>query len=590
MRTNFLYGSKTGAGLSDLKEAIARQAADLPLMGQHWPSNWLSVEKLLLDHLEHHIDSGEYVACCQSCQVNPTIAHGSLGSYLHDLGKILYFRDDDVLSNFVVLKPNWVSKAISKVLDDTSTIFAKGVLSHADLPRIWDKDENDERYEPHLRPIFLRLMERFDLSYQIEADAPENHPNRSLVPQLLPFQPPLDATIWPANPPEGPTQVSMIYRLGFVPAGIISWFIVRTHRYSVNLHWRDGVVLEYEKHSSRVELSPLLREIRLVVWGSQPHNFFTILKNTMDLILSRFEGLSIQRDVPCICHWERGGSPCSRYYPYEDLVRRMEAKRHKVECPNSFAEISVPTLLYGIHTSTDEQVMQNIRQDQQAIRARLDELQKLDLILEKLSQQSELIARNFTRQWNLEMHKLNVECPNTFCIMTGNSNPFNVKNWVSQEYTMYLLCQHPARPHIVGEGYTIRKPEEWWATISPWLNHLIKFLKFAVPMGKVIGAVYDEVAFKQMESRIDLLEKISESLPMITNPDSMEGLERRSEIAKGHEVIGSALRALHHYLKEVDPSQIWGGLMKTMTPDGNILWLCDEHRQPFEAKPLVLDI
>ena len=66
-----------------------------------------------------------------------------------------------------------------------------------------------------------------------------------------------------------------------------------------------------------------------------------ILKNTVDLILARFEGLQIQRDVPCICHWERGAAEtCKRFYHYEDLIRRIEASRYKVECPDTFVEVS----------------------------------------------------------------------------------------------------------------------------------------------------------------------------------------------------------------------------------------------------------
>ena len=65
----------------------------------------------------------------------------------------------------------------------------------------------------------------------------------------------------------------------------MSWFIVRTHRYTQNLHWREGVLLVYQDHQARVELNPMQRELRLVVWGIQPHNFFTILMSTLDMIL-----------------------------------------------------------------------------------------------------------------------------------------------------------------------------------------------------------------------------------------------------------------------------------------------------------------
>jgi len=48
--------------------------------------------------------------------------------------------------------------------------------------------------------------------------------------------------------------------------------------------------------------------------------------------------------------------------------------------------------------------------------------------------------------------------------------------------------------------------------------------------------------------------------------------------------VGPALRALHTFLKEADPNERWGNLHKVVTPDGNILWLCGQHRQQYEAK------
>ena len=283
----------TGEGLTELQSILANQAAQLPLMGLPWPQKWVDVEQDLLSRSDHHIDAETYMKCCEKCGVEAEMAKGTLGNYLHDLGKILYFRDDYVLSNLVVLKPNWVTKAISLVLTDDATREAKGILSHSELPRIWDIDEEGNVYEPYLYPVFLRLMERFDLSYQIEADIPGDHPTRSLIPQLLPHQPPESLPPWPLALTQGLTQVEMVYRLDFVPAGIMSWFIVRTHRYTRNLHWREGALLEYEEHQARAELNPMLRELRLVVQGSLPQNFFTILKNTFDLILSRFEGLKL---------------------------------------------------------------------------------------------------------------------------------------------------------------------------------------------------------------------------------------------------------------------------------------------------------
>ncbi|MBA2681600.1 MAG: leucine-rich repeat domain-containing protein, partial [Ktedonobacteraceae bacterium] len=276
--------NKEGTEVETLKAAIATHAASLPLVGQPWPTSWVEAEKALLARKEHHISAERYRRICAVRRIQARFAQGTLGSYLHDLGKILYFRDDYELSNLVVLKPNWVTKAISLVLEDKSVEKAHGILAHAELPRIWSVDETGTPYEPHLYAVFLRLMEKFDLSYQIGSDIPGQRATHSLVPQLLPHQPPAGLPGWPERPAQGHTHLQMVYRFDFVPAGIMSWFIVRTHRYTLDKHWREGVLLTYQQHDARVELNPMLREIRLVVWGVQPHNFFTILKDTLDLI------------------------------------------------------------------------------------------------------------------------------------------------------------------------------------------------------------------------------------------------------------------------------------------------------------------
>jgi internalin A len=211
-------------------------------------------------------------------------------------------------------------------------------------------------------------MERFDLSYQIDPERPGSPTTRSLIPQLLPHQPPTNLPALLKIQTDDQIQLEMRYRFDFVPAGIMSWFIVRTHCYTQNLHWREGVALNYQNQQARVELNPRRREVRLVVWGVQPHNFFTILMSTMDLLLTRFEGIRVQRDVPCLCHRQRGTlEPCPGYYPFEYLVRCIDAGKHEVECRESLLSVSVPELLYGIHISTNEQIIRDIMQGQQRL-------------------------------------------------------------------------------------------------------------------------------------------------------------------------------------------------------------------------------
>jgi len=588
---NLSVSNETGDEIPELKKTLAQVASLLPQMGQPWPENWLTVESALISLETHHISAEEYLQICQENQVDQEIGRGSLGGFLHDLGKILYFRDDDMLSNLVVLQPNWVTKAISRVLRDEKTSAASGLLDHADLERIWGQAEAGLQYPRYLYPVFLRLMERFDLSYQIQGETPKDPTTHSLIPQLLPHQPPDDLPHLPDVPRKGQAQLEMIYTLSFVPAGIMSWFIVRTHRFTTGKQWRDGALLIYQEQTAFVELNATRSEIRLFVWGTQPHNFFTLLRETVDLILQRFKGLDIRREIPCICHWEPAVSAfCGRFYRFEDLVRRVKAGIHTVQCPETFQDVHVPTLLFGIHRSTDPDVVAKIEANYQVLLSLKTDQDKLieqaQQILKQNAQMAELLNSNFARLWNLEQQRIDAECPATFYLETLTKKSLRPRDWISQAYRLTLVCQHPPTPHPVGDGYELRQSTEWWAEVSPWINQVVKFLKFAIPRGKELGELVLPDWVGNMESGLDLMTEILDVVPEFIVEEELKDLNIQAPASQVARPTGAALRALYSYLDQADRTHYWSGLSKTITPDGNILWLCEKHRQPFIAKPL----
>src|SRR5262249_34411447 len=161
--------------------------------------------------------------------------------------------------------------------------------------------------------------------------------------------------------------------------------------------------------------------------------------------------------------------------------------------------------------STYDQVLQDLQAGQQAL---LRETQAIGSGISELQatvqQLSEQLRRNFTREWNFRLKEMDAECPSTFTLMAKERSAFRPKDWVSQEYELWLLCQHPPGPHAVGKAYPVRQAEEWWVAVSPWLKHLIEFAKFAVPMAGAVGEVgVDEASFKAMKPDIGLLEEIT---------------------------------------------------------------------------------
>ncbi len=147
---------------------------------------------------------------------------------------------------------------------------------------------------------------------------------------------------------------------------------------------------------------------------------------------------------------------------------------------------------------------------------------------------------------------------------------------------------------MVGKGYDLRQSEQWWATLSPWLGYLLKFLKYGLPLNQVTGlgdmAGLTEEGLKEIEAGVKLLEQINSDLPRLEEADVLSRMAAHPHLAEESEIVGPALRALHGFLKEADPDRVWGGLRKTLTPDGNILWLCAEHRRVYEVAPLSLEM
>ena len=75
----------------------------------------------------------------------------TLAKLMHDLGLIIYYDSDEGLKDVVVLNPEWLTKAISYVLDDRTTFDVGGVLAHTRLKAIWQERENGypSQYHPY---------------------------------------------------------------------------------------------------------------------------------------------------------------------------------------------------------------------------------------------------------------------------------------------------------------------------------------------------------------------------------------------------------------------------------------------------------
>lgn len=329
-------------GIDDLRRDVQSLAMGLDVMKTPWLTAWLNVRKELeaLAQKLNHISYGAYLDICEENGLTPEDAL-SLAKYLHDLGVILYYHEDLLLRDLVILSSEWGTDAVYKILDEQERRLKgrNGILRPCkDLDQIWtDREKYPRAYHPHL----LNLMENFQLTFPIEN-------GDYLVAELLEGQAiSLDLSF------EFNETLRFRYDYDFMPAGVITRFIVAANEYlevrdGVRQCWKKGAYLRSGDAYALIQLfdAPPDRHIMILVSGPDPRGrqeLLTVIRKKLDQVNSLFHKIQIIRRIPCIC---RPG--CPTRFGYEDLLRAERKGKHTVECQTSWEDVSLHKLMDGV--------------------------------------------------------------------------------------------------------------------------------------------------------------------------------------------------------------------------------------------------
>jgi internalin A len=242
------------------------------------------VRRALEDDERNHISAEEFFRICAANGFAAEEDMRQLGGYLHDLGVCLYFQDDPVLSHTVILKPEWGTTAVYRVLDDRQIIESRGVFDLADLRRIW----HEPTYQV-MRGQLLRLMERFSLCFTMPGTT------TYVAPQLLSGQP--AQYDW-----DEPGGLTLRFDYDVMPKGIVQRLIVALHRLiDGNAVWRNGVVLRYDTGRAEVIEDYHRRRLRIRLGRRDPKMMLSIIDLALDTIHESYPDLRLEKFRQCDC-------------------------------------------------------------------------------------------------------------------------------------------------------------------------------------------------------------------------------------------------------------------------------------------------
>jgi hypothetical protein len=107
-------------------------------------------------------------------------------------------------------------------------------------------------------------------------------------------------------------------------------------------------------------------------------------------------------------------------------------------------------------------------------------------------------------------------------------------------------------------------------------------LKHAAPLaGPILGMTVAHVS-ERLKAEVDAMTELVNQIPELTRPPDLLGQDSRPVSGPAVRAATEAdFRALESLLLKLDPDRIWGGLSRTVTPEGLTLYLCLEHAEGY---------
>ncbi|WP_417914163.1 COR domain-containing protein [Candidatus Electronema sp. JM] len=580
-------------GIEELKRRIAEVAASLPEVGRSVPKSFQEVRQDLRDIGKPFLPLEQVLAVCHDRKMDEETAKLFI-TISHRLGHLIHYEHDKALRDLVVLKPDWLATAISFVLDDEETRDRQGLVRLSRLSQLWNDPAREEeyRYPAELHPVFLRLMERFDLSYRAAEPGAENEDDPlSLIAQLVRDTRPAErlAQEWPQQPGAGDIEQRQICRIvddkgqSANAEGLFYQLIVRLHKYSLgrnchceSVHWQRGLLLDND-YNGRALLEHKGNDIHLTVRAPYPEFFLAMLTDEVKNLVKFFwEGLRCNVMVPCLL------PPCQGLFEIRKLIENKRRGRPDQPCPLCNEWQNIDELLRNAPSEKPIRLEQ-LQAEFAVVNLKLD---RMDATTSRILSQ---IDKSFSDLFQLFVDEAK-EGPRLFSLYPVDPGFFDKPDWISHKFRLVLWCEHSRLPLPLLNGadstqgvYELDFSRQWVKETAPFFQTLTATLSLVLPAAASgIKLALDDPGYKAIEEQLgfgkdcfDALLKGGKNLGgWISEQDAAElphGTAVRAD--------GAVLRELHSLLKAKDIG--FGGLKKVLNKRQEFLWVHPQFAEEY---------
>ncbi|MEZ7278430.1 COR domain-containing protein [Pseudoalteromonas sp. 68 DY56-GL68] len=224
-----------GDSISTLHASIERQLPNLPGINKKLPENWHEVKNAMSKYKETQnvIDKSVFENLCNKEKVLGAPLQSALLKILNSIGTVIAYPNDFRLKLNQILKPEWVTNAVYKIVRTPSE--TPGLYSEEKISDIL-KDGYSHAHQQWL----IDLLIKFELGFRLAETSD------LLIPMRLPsVMPEFDRRQYN----QGLNLRFNYHRIGLLKQNVLPQLIVRMHTYvdeNTSKYWRHGLFLKHE--------------------------------------------------------------------------------------------------------------------------------------------------------------------------------------------------------------------------------------------------------------------------------------------------------------------------------------------------------
>lgn len=545
--------SVTGHNIENLREVIARHAADLPDMGQPFNRRWAQAraDVLALRQKKPWIDFDEFSHVCSKRGITDQDQLRTLAwTYLHSMGRAVWYgspvhRDDildePLLEDTIVLDAVWLSRAFVQVLDDEETRASRGMLDHRRLPFIWTHHGRTgwHSYKPKEYEILKLVMRRFDVALPTR----ESNGTRSLVPQLVPHDAP--RLPWDsATRAPGARTMRLACRLDYQATGLMPRLVAATepwHVYEdgIGLFWERGIFLR-DTASFDVEAIITITGfenpvVEVITSGDEPAFLMQELYKVLESTLGFWKGMTRTYFVGCP---NRVVKVCDGRFKLEAILRRLRDRSDVgFACEECDSVWSPQQLIHGF---------------------------------EPLGLDSRYVLNHL-------YHRDQLLCPSIFLLEPAEKRLLRITTWsslIGKRFKLTLLSELSGQK-VGSAEFTFTR--QWVSWVAP-MARLASFALTgaALPISGDLATEFEEGA--------NLLDKIGG----LSGDLEVQSLELNAKVRDIH-VSRDQRFNFSMFLAAIDLDPRSQGMDIAQAPDGRWLWMSSEEVKLYTPQPFAND-